>query len=107
MIMLNHANPPNHKNHPSDGFYTLLAANLFYTRFNINITDMPDKKKENQPRKDENKDAPIKPEPETLHTTDPQEHMEGPISSLVKKAGESMDSDKTKEEADEEKEKGM
>jgi hypothetical protein len=24
------------------------------------------------------------PDPETLHTTDPQEHMEGPVSSLVK-----------------------
>ena len=24
-----------------------------------------------------------KPDPETLHTTDPQEHMEGPVSSLV------------------------
>jgi hypothetical protein len=32
-----------------------------------------------------------KPDPETLHTTDPQEHMEGPVSSLVqdvKKLGE-------------------
>ncbi len=32
-----------------------------------------------------------KPDPETLHTTDPQEHMEGPVSSLVqnvKKIGE-------------------
>jgi hypothetical protein len=34
------------------------------------------------PKKD-NKDAAVKPDPETLHTTDPQEHMEGPISSLV------------------------
>lgn len=24
-----------------------------------------------------------KPDPETLHTTNPQEHMEGPVSSLV------------------------
>ncbi len=68
---------------------------------------MSDEKKDNNPKKNENKDAPIKPEPETLHTTDPQEHMEGPISTLVKKAGESMDNDQTKEEADEEKEKGM
>ncbi|HTL08343.1 MAG TPA: hypothetical protein VL307_08815 [Chitinophagaceae bacterium] len=30
-----------------------------------------------------NKDAVVKPDPETLHTTDPQDHMEGPISSLV------------------------
>ena len=25
----------------------------------------------------------IKPDPETLHTTDPEEHMRGPISSLM------------------------
>ena len=31
----------------------------------------------------DNKDAVVKPDPETLHTTDPQEHMKGPISSLV------------------------
>ena len=32
-----------------------------------------------------------KPDPETLHTTDPQEHMEGPVSSVmqgVKKTAE-------------------
>jgi hypothetical protein len=32
-----------------------------------------------------------KPDPDTLNTTDPQEHMEGPVSSLVqdvKKIGE-------------------
>ncbi|MET0244847.1 MAG: hypothetical protein ABW174_15320 [Flavitalea sp.] len=32
----------------------------------------------------EDKKAPIgKPDQETLHTTDPQEHMEGPLSSLM------------------------
>ena len=31
----------------------------------------------------ENEDALIKPDPETLHTTDPQENMKGPISSLM------------------------
>lgn len=61
----------------------------------------------NKPEKDENKDASIKPAPETLHTTDPQEHMEGPISSLIKKTGEGFDTKKSKEEADEEKEKNM
>lgn len=44
-----------------------------------------------------------KPEPETLHTTDPQEHMEGPISSLMHSTGHSFESDKTQEEADKEK----
>ena len=44
-----------------------------------------------------------KPEPETLHTTDPQEHMEGPLSSLMHSAGHSFETDKSKKEADKEK----
>lgn len=59
------------------------------------------------PKKDEdNKDSAVKPAPETLHTTDPQDHMEGPISSLVqgvKDTAEENDKE-SKEEADEEKE---
>ncbi len=35
-----------------------------------------------------NEDAPVKPDPETLHTTDPQEEMEGPVSSLVQASKE-------------------
>ena len=31
----------------------------------------------------ENESSLIKPDPETLHTTDPQEHMKGPVSSIV------------------------
>lgn len=50
----------------------------------------------------EDKDA-IKPDPETLHTTDPQEHMKGPISSLVQSAKETME-DNEEEDDDEEKE---
>ena len=66
----------------------------------------------NEPKKDlkesaENKAAIVQPDPETLKTTDPQEHMEGPISSLMKKASEGFDKNTTKEEADETKEKGM
>ena len=57
--------------------------------------------------KDENQGEVIKPDPKTLHTTDPQEKMEGPISSLMHEAGKGFDTDKTKEEADEEKEKNM
>ena len=44
-----------------------------------------------------------KPDPETLHTTDPQENMEGPVSSLMHNTGEAFDTDTTKKEADEEK----
>jgi hypothetical protein len=33
---------------------------------------------------DKKQDQPLsKPDPETLHTTDPQEHMEGPVSSTM------------------------
>lgn len=56
---------------------------------------------------EQNKDAAVKPEPETLHTTDPQKKMEGPISSLVKKAGENLETDETQEEADKKKEENM
>lgn len=48
-----------------------------------------------------------KPDPETLHTTDPQEHMEGPVSSLMHGIGDGFDKGESKEEADEEKEKNM
>ncbi|MEO6916918.1 MAG: hypothetical protein ABI151_15930 [Chitinophagaceae bacterium] len=43
-------------------------------------------------KKEENKtsDAVNKPDPATEHTTDPQEHMEGPISSLVNKAADTI-----------------
>ena len=39
-----------------------------------------DIKKHNQPVS--------KPDPETLHTTDPQEHMEGPLSSSMQEIRE-------------------
>jgi len=29
------------------------------------------------------KNSTLKPDPETLHTTDPQEHMKGPVSSTM------------------------
>lgn len=37
---------------------------------------------------------PAKPDPETLNTTDPQENMEGPVSSLIRGLGESVADDK-------------
>lgn len=58
------------------------------------------------PKKDQdNKDAAVKPEPETLHTTDPQDHMEGPVSSLVQGVKEKVEEndEKSKEDADAEK----
>lgn len=52
--------------------------------------------KKEQEQKD-NKDAVVQPDPETLHTTDPQEHMHGPVSSLVRKAAEEMDNEEVPE----------
>ncbi len=68
---------------------------------------MPDKNEKTQTGKDDNKDAAIKPDPKTLHTTDPQKKMEGPISSLMHGAGHALDNHESKEEADEKKEKNM
>ena len=39
----------------------------------------------------------IKSDPGTTNTTDPQEHMEGPVSSLMQKVGDGFD-DKDAEE---------
>ena len=60
------------------------------------------KKKEED---EDKKKSPLEADPETLHTTDPQEKMEGPISSImqtIKEAGESTDV-VSKEEADKKK----
>ena len=54
-----------------------------------------------------NNDAPIRPDPETLHKTDPQENMEGPVSSIMHKTGKGFETDKTKKEADDEKNERM
>jgi hypothetical protein len=49
----------------------------------------------------------IKPDPETKNTTDPQDHMEGPISSLVQDVKENVEDNdaEDKKEADKKKEK--
>lgn len=55
---------------------------------------------------DEEEKSSLEPDPETLHTTDPQEHMKGPVSSFIQKikeAGNAND-DESKEEADKKKE---
>lgn len=53
------------------------------------------------------KDEPRQPDPETKHTTDPQEHMRGPVSSFmqgVKHVAEDNDK-KSKEDVEEERRK--
>lgn len=62
---------------------------------------------ESKSAKEQNKNAAVKPAPETLNTPDPQDKMEGPISSLVQGVKEGMESTETKEEADEKKDSKM
>jgi len=68
---------------------------------------MTDQNEENKNRKEQHKDASVKPEPETLNTPDPQDKMEGPISSLVQGVKEGLEDDETKKEADKEKDRKM
>lgn len=60
----------------------------------------------NKQTKDKDK-SPLKPDPETLHTTDPQEHMKGPVSSAVQEVKEEVEKndEESKEEADQKKDK--
>ena len=53
------------------------------------------------------KKDPLAPDPETLHTTDPQEHMKGPVSSTVKNIEEKAEENdkESKEEADRKKDR--
>ena len=60
---------------------------------------MDNEKNKINPKKAENDDAAVKPDPETLHKTDPQEEMKGPVSSLIKKGGKVMESNEDKEHA--------
>ena len=50
-----------------------------------------------------------KPDPETLHTTDPQEHMKGPVSSFMQNIKqEANKNDKvSKEEADKKRDENL
>ena len=64
--------------------------------------------KNKKDRKDKPQPA-SKPDPETLHTTDPQEHMKGPVSSFMQNIKEEANkNDKvSKEEADRKREENM
>ncbi len=68
---------------------------------------MSEPSKKNKTEDPQNIDAAVKPAPATLHTTDPQDEMEGPISSLVQSTKESLEDDETKEEADQKKDSKM
>ena len=68
---------------------------------------MTDQKDAKTTEAEQNKDALVKPEPETLKTPDPQDKMEGPISSLIQGIKDSSENNQTKEEADKEKDRKM
>ena len=64
------------------------------------MANQNDKKKKNEEVQADNG---LKPDPKTLHKTDPQENMEGPISSVVQTVKENVEDEVTKEEADKKK----
>lgn len=66
------------------------------------MAHQPPKKKD-----DKDKKSGLKADPETLHKTDPQENMEGPVSSMMQnlKKGAEEDDEESKEEADRKKDK--
>ena len=61
--------------------------------------------KDNQ--KNNKEDVSLKPDPETLKKTDPQENMEGPVSSLMHKSGKGFDTEETREEAEKKRDKNL
>ena len=63
-----------------------------------------DREKQNNSQQ-ENKGQ--QPDQETLHSTDPQENMEGPVSSSMKETGEAFDTDEDKRNADEKRNRRM
>lgn len=69
--------------------------------YKTNIMDNQPIKEENQ--ESENKESIVQPEPETLHTPDPQKEMEGPVSSIMQKIKGAFDPNISKEDADKEK----
>jgi hypothetical protein len=62
----------------------------------------------NNPANDDKKKG-LEPDPETLHTTDPQEHMKGPVSSTVRSVEKEVEkgNEESKPEADRKKEENM
>ena len=69
---------------------------------------MANTSKEKKEKKDKITPA-LKPDPETLNTSDPQDHMKGPVSSTMQNIKEEANkNDKvSKEEADRKREENM
>jgi hypothetical protein len=52
---------------------------------------MKDEEKVKQSEAEQNADAAVQPDPETLHKTDPQDNMKGPISSAMQNIKEDFE----------------
>lgn len=65
---------------------------------------MSDKSEDKKKDSDKEK-SPLAPDPKTLHKTDPQDNMKGPISSIMQniKEGGEDNNQESKEEADKKK----
>ena len=68
---------------------------------------MENEDKKMNPQGKESENHTLKPDPETLGKTDPQEKMEGPVSSLVQKSSKAMETKEDKEEANRRHDKEM
>lgn len=68
---------------------------------------MSDEKKQRKDGESMGENRSFQPDPETLHTTDPQEHMKGPVSSPMHKTGDAFKTEETKEEADAERDRKL
>ena len=81
---------------------------LIFELFVPTKTLIMEKTKEEKDKKNK-KNTGLAPDPETLHTTDPQEHMKGPVSSTMQsiKKEANKDDKVSKEEADRKREENM
>ena len=57
--------------------------------------------KKDKAKKNDKTGSLLAPDPETLHTTDPQEKMEGPVSSMVQNVKEEVEENEERDKKDE------
>jgi hypothetical protein len=80
------------------GILRTWQVNCIYITINLFI--MQNQDSNNKTVKENSEDSLTKPDPETKNTTDPQEHMEGPLSSLMQTDGSSEDEEPGKSSKD-------
>ena len=56
--------------------------------------------KKDTTRNKDKKNEKLAPDPETLHTTDPQEKMEGPVSSVIQEIKEEAEENEERDKED-------